>query len=255
MILLIESSAEYPSVALVTEAGVLAHLEVGKEVQSHAELLPMMVQRAVELSNSEFGIFTKGISAVGFHEGPGSYTGLRIGVSLAKGLCFAKGIPLISVSGFEALGAEILRSNESTDSVWVMMDARRDEVYAIKLERISVKDSGSDYQVSLPICAMILPDDRVGEPDEKGNLWLRLPHEVDGFTSLQRQRKVSQSLDEGTATELLKEKGLFDRCFVMMPVLKEDEVMACLYEGLITEEEVDKMFPKKVSYAFLTSKA
>jgi tRNA threonylcarbamoyladenosine biosynthesis protein TsaB len=167
MILLIESSAEYPSVALVTEAGTLAHLEVGKEVQSHAELLPMMVQRAVELSNSEFGIFTKGISAVGFHEGPGSYTGLRIGVSLAKGLCFAKGIPLISVSGFEALGAEILRSNESTDSVWVMMDARRDEVYAIKLERISVKDSGSDYQVSLPICAMILPDDRVGEPDEK----------------------------------------------------------------------------------------
>ena len=167
MILLIESSAEYPSVALVTEAGVLAHLEVGKEVQSHAELLPMMVQRAVELSNSEFGIFTKGISAVGFHEGPGSYTGLRIGVSLAKGLCFAKGIPLISVSGFEALGAEVLRSNESINSVWVMMDARRDEVYAIKLERISVKDSGSDYQVSLPICAMILPDDRVGEPDEK----------------------------------------------------------------------------------------
>jgi tRNA threonylcarbamoyladenosine biosynthesis protein TsaB len=167
MILLIESSAEYPSVALVTEAGVLAHLEVGKEVQSHAELLPMMVQRAVELSNSEFGIFTKGVSAVGFHEGPGSYTGLRIGVSLAKGLCFTKGIPLISVSGFEALGAEILRSNESADSVWVMMDARRDEVYAIKLERISVKDSGSDYQVSLPVCAMILPDDRVGEPDEK----------------------------------------------------------------------------------------
>jgi tRNA threonylcarbamoyladenosine biosynthesis protein TsaB len=167
MILLIESSAEYPSVALVTEAGVLAHLEVGKEVQSHAELLPMMVQRAVELSNSEFGIFTKGISAVGFHEGPGSYTGLRIGVSLAKGLCFAKGIPLISVSGFEALGAEILRSNESTDSVWVMMDARRDEVYALKLERISVPGSGSDYQVSLPICAMILPDTRVGDPDEK----------------------------------------------------------------------------------------
>jgi tRNA threonylcarbamoyladenosine biosynthesis protein TsaB len=167
MILLIESSAEYPSVALVTEAGALVHLEVGKEVQSHAELLPMMVQRAVELSNSEFGIFTKGITAVGFHEGPGSYTGLRIGVSLAKGLCFAKGIPLISVSGFEALGAEVLRSNESINSVWVMMDARRDEVYAIKLERISVPGSGSDYQVSLPICAMILPDDRVGEPDEK----------------------------------------------------------------------------------------
>lgn len=97
--------------------------------------------------------------------------------------------------------------------------------------------------------------DDIGEPDEKGNLWLRLPHEVDGFTSLQRQRKVSQSLDEGIATDLLKEKGLYDRCYAMLPVLKEDEVMACLYEGLITEEEVDKMFPKRVSYAFLTSKA
>ena len=94
-----------------------------------------------------------------------------------------------------------------------------------------------------------------GEPDEKGNLWLRLPHEVDGFTALQRQRKVSQSLDEDTAVEILKSKGLYDRCFTMMPILKEDEVMACLYEGLLTEEEVDSMFPKKVSWAFLTSKA
>ena len=188
MILLIESSAEYPSVALVTESGILVHLEVGEVVQSHAELLPMMVQRAVEIARNPgagieevikshggmdadktadkgFGIFTKGISAVGFHEGPGSYTGLRIGVSLAKGLCYALGVPLISVSGFEALGAEVLRSNKSIESVWVMMDARRDEVYTIKLDRVSGSDSA--YRVSLPICAMILPDTRVGEPDEK----------------------------------------------------------------------------------------
>ena len=188
MILLIESSAEYPSVALVTEAGVLVHLEVGKEVQSHAELLPMMVQRAVEMArnpgagiedaiadsvadsardtaaDSGFGIFTKGISAVGFHEGPGSYTGLRIGVSLAKGLCYAMAVPLISVSGFEALGAEVLRSNESIDSVWVMMDARREEVYAIKLERDGLDGSDSGYEVRVTICAMILPDPRLGDP-------------------------------------------------------------------------------------------
>ena len=186
MILLIESSAEYPSVALVTEAGILAHLEIGEVVQSHAELLPMMVQRAVELSNSEFGIFTKGITAVGFHEGPGSYTGLRIGVSLAKGLCYALGVPLISVSGFEALGAEVLRSNKSIESVWVMMDARRDEVYTIKLDRVSVSDSA--YRVSLPICAMILPDTRVGEPDEKicfvGNANEKVARLVDNLGSI-----------------------------------------------------------------------
>ncbi len=186
MILLIESSAEYPSVALVTEAGILAHLEIGEVVQSHAELLPMMVQRAVELSNSGFGIFTKGITAVGFHEGPGSYTGLRIGVSLAKGLCYALGVPLISVSGFEALGAEVLRSNKSIESVWVMMDARRDEVYTIKLDRVSVSDSA--YRLSLPICAMILPDTRVGEPDEKicfvGNANEKVARLVDNLGSI-----------------------------------------------------------------------
>ena len=186
MILLIESSAEYPSVALVTEAGILAHLEIGEVVQSHAELLPMMVQRAVELSNSEFEIFTKGITAVGFHEGPGSYTGLRIGVSLAKGLCYALGVPLISVSGFEALGAEVLRSNKSIESVWVMMDARRDEVYTIKLDRVSVSDSA--YRLSLPICAMILPDTRVGEPDEKicfvGNANEKVARLVDNLGSI-----------------------------------------------------------------------
>ena len=186
MILLIESSAEYPSVALVTEAGILVHLEIGEVVQSHAELLPMMVQRAVELSNSEFEIFTKGITAVGFHEGPGSYTGLRIGVSLAKGLCYALGVPLISVSGFEALGAEVLRSNKSIESVWVMMDARRDEVYTIKLDRVSGSDSA--YRVSLPICAMILPDTRVGEPDEKicfvGNANEKVARLVDNLGSI-----------------------------------------------------------------------
>ncbi len=209
MILLIESSAEYPSVALVTESGILVHLEIGEVVQSHAELLPMMVQRAVEIARNlgagieevikslggmdadktadkGFGIFTKGISAVGFHEGPGSYTGLRIGVSLAKGLCYALGVPLISVSGFEALGAEVLRSNKSIESVWVMMDARRDEVYTIKLDRVSGSDSA--YRVSLPICAMILPDTRVGEPDETtcfvGNANEKVARLVDNSGSL-----------------------------------------------------------------------
>lgn len=209
MILLIESSAEYPSVALVTESGILVHLEIGEVVQSHAELLPMMVQRAVEIARNPgagieeviksqggmdadktadkgFGIFTKGITAVGFHEGPGSYTGLRIGVSLAKGLCYALGVPLISVSGFEALGAEVLRSNKSIESVWVMMDARRDEVYTIKLDRVSGSDSA--YRVSLPICAMILPDTRLGEPDEKicfvGNANEKVARLVDNLGSI-----------------------------------------------------------------------
>ena len=97
--------------------------------------------------------------------------------------------------------------------------------------------------------------DAEGVPDEKGHIWLELPEEVDGYKSLQRQRRVSQRLDEEVATELLKERGLSERCWKMVPVLDESEVMACLYEGLLTEEEIDSMFPKSVSYAFIPSKS
>jgi len=97
--------------------------------------------------------------------------------------------------------------------------------------------------------------DTDGEPDEKGSLYVQLPEEIDGYTALKRQRKVSQSLDSEVAEKLLKEKNLFDRCYVMEPVLKEDEVMACLYDGLLSEEEIDIMFPKRVSFAFVPVKA
>ncbi len=97
--------------------------------------------------------------------------------------------------------------------------------------------------------------DKEGEPDDKGHLWYSLDQEVDGYRSLQRQRKVSQSLDMAEATRILKEKGLDSRCFVMQPVLDEDAVMSCLYEGLLTEEDVDTMFPKKVTWAFIPSKS
>ena len=94
-----------------------------------------------------------------------------------------------------------------------------------------------------------------GEEDDKGHLWYTLEQEVDGYRSLQRQRKVSQSLDPAEATRILGEKGLAERCYTWQPVLNEDEVMACLYEGLLTEEDVDTMFPKKIIWAFLPSKS
>lgn len=94
-----------------------------------------------------------------------------------------------------------------------------------------------------------------GEPDEKGHIWYRLPKEVEGVVSLQRQRRVSQKLDEEVAESILKEKGLASRCYKLVPVLDEAEVMSCLYENLLTEDEIDSMFPKSVSYAFVTSKS
>jgi len=92
--------------------------------------------------------------------------------------------------------------------------------------------------------------DTDGIPDEKGHLLYDLPQTIAGVTALKRQRRVSQSLDSGVADKILKDKGIYDRCYKMVPTLDESEVMACLYDGLLTEEEIDEMFPKSVSYAF-----
>lgn len=93
-----------------------------------------------------------------------------------------------------------------------------------------------------------------GIEDDKGHLWLDLPYEVGGYRSIQRQRRVSQKLDAERAEELLTDRGLQDRCYKMMPVLDEDEVMACLYEGLLSEEDVDEMFKKTITWAFVPQK-
>lgn len=96
--------------------------------------------------------------------------------------------------------------------------------------------------------------DEFGEFDAKGHRIFELPEEVEGYVSLQRQRRVSQKLDPEEAERILKEKNLTDRCYKLLPVLDEDAVMACLYEGLLTEEDIDTMFPKTETWAFIPLK-
>ena len=95
----------------------------------------------------------------------------------------------------------------------------------------------------------------LGEEDDKGHLWFEFPSPVEGYAAMQRQRRVSQKLDEEAAEEILTAKGLTDRCYKTVRVLDEDEVMALLYEGVLTEADVDQMFPKTISYAFVPSKS
>ena len=86
----------------------------------------------------------------------------------------------------------------------------------------------------------------LGETDDRGHIVL----EVDGV-KLTKQRKVSKNLDMDIAEEVLKERNVYDKCLKMIPVLQEDEILACVYTGELTESDIDTMFPSKVSYAFL----
>jgi tRNA threonylcarbamoyladenosine biosynthesis protein TsaB len=129
VILIIESSADFPSVAICDLQGIV-HFEKHADVfQSHSEQLPVLVKNALDWIDEQL----LELLAIGVNQGPGSYTGLRIGVSLAKGLCYAKNIPLIAIDAFEAMGQYLFSRNRELKIVYAMIDARRDEVFMKRL--------------------------------------------------------------------------------------------------------------------------
>jgi tRNA threonylcarbamoyladenosine biosynthesis protein TsaB len=122
LILNLETSTHQCSVALTEGERVLAFKELGG-AYTHAENLTVFIQDVCK----EAEVKLQKINAVAVSKGPGSYTGLRIGVSTAKGLCYALKIPLIGISTLEALKNAV---NPEPDVLRCpLLDARRMEVY------------------------------------------------------------------------------------------------------------------------------
>lgn len=137
-ILSIETSTEICSVAIHDCGGLLALLEI-TEPGAHAEQLMQLVVDVMEKTETELNF----LDAIAVSEGPGSYTGLRIGVSTAKGLAFGLNLPLISVNTLQALASAVV--SESDALIISVLDARRMEVYRevfdSKLNSVSKLDS------------------------------------------------------------------------------------------------------------------
>lgn len=94
-----------------------------------------------------------------------------------------------------------------------------------------------------------------GETDDKGNIVLELPSEVDGFVSVVKQKRVANNkVDEEVAEEIITSKGLEDTLYKTIRVVDPDAVMAALYNDELTEEDVDRMFPPKITWALIMSK-
>ncbi len=125
-ILNIETSTDVCSVAVSEGLSIVWHEEVGG--MSHAEQLPRFVQNALYHLERE-GLR---LDAVAVSSGPGSYTGLRIGVSTAKGVCYALDAKLIGVPTLDILSVPVLLRDDIEDDALLcpMLDARRMEVYA-----------------------------------------------------------------------------------------------------------------------------
>jgi len=143
VILSIETSTSVCSVALSKDGICLAE-KVNFEGLSHATLLAVYVQEILAFAKEK----ELKIDAIAISCGPGSYTGLRIGVSTAKGLCFGFGIPLIAINTLQIMAFTVNESQPITDNTLLcpMIDARRMEVYAAfynnKLE--TVRETSAD---------------------------------------------------------------------------------------------------------------
>lgn len=122
-ILNIETATKNCSVSIAKDGVTVASREIADQGYSHAEKLHVFIEEIIK----EAGIAFKDLSAIGISQGPGSYTGLRIGVSSAKGLCFSLDIPLIAVDTLQVLASQV-----KVDSGFIvpMLDARRMEVYS-----------------------------------------------------------------------------------------------------------------------------
>ena len=122
-ILNIETATKNCSVALAKEGKTILCKEIAEEGYSHAERLHVFIEEIIK----EVGITFQDLIAIAVSQGPGSYTGLRIGVSAAKGLSYALEIPLIAVDTLQILASQATISN---GLIIPMLDARRMEVYS-----------------------------------------------------------------------------------------------------------------------------
>ena len=121
-ILNIETSTTNCSVAIFNDLNLIEFAEVNTGDYSHSKSLHVFIDSILKKSK----IFPKDLSAISVSKGPGSYTGLRIGVASAKGLCFALDIPLISIETLKILSQNLLNKG----IVIPCLDARRMEVYS-----------------------------------------------------------------------------------------------------------------------------
>ena len=150
-ILNIETATKNCSVSLAKNGKTILCKEIASQGYSHAEKLHVFIEEILK----ETEITPQDLNAIAVSKGPGSYTGLRIGVSAAKGLCYALDIPLIAVDTLQVLAKQV---SIKKGLIVPMIDARRMEVYS------AVYDENS--KIVKDVAAEILTENSYQEVDE-----------------------------------------------------------------------------------------
>ena len=141
LILNIDTSLEKAAVAIARD-GATIYQQINEDQKDHAA----WIHEAIHSGLTAIGEQINNLKAVGIIAGPGSYTGLRVGMATAKGVCYALKIPLITINTLEAMTYGAL--NQHADLYCPLIDARRMEVYTALYNH--------DMQIILPPSAMVL---------------------------------------------------------------------------------------------------
>lgn len=144
-ILLIETALEFCSVALVQDRYVISVREA-EQPRTHAGMLAAYIDDMMNETGKKF----RELDAIAVSKGPGSYTGLRIGTSTAKGIAFASNLPLIAVSTLRSMASRYKQQHPSIEADFLtpVIDARRMEVYTASFNH--------DLEITDPVRAEIV---------------------------------------------------------------------------------------------------
>ena len=171
-IILIETSTSLCSVALAENGDITAYRE-SSAPKAHASLTAVFVQEVL----AERGVTLADCDAVCVSKGPGSYTGLRVGVSTAKGLCFGSGKPLIAVGTLDTLAAQVPAETSGAHNdmagarfIIPMIDARRMEVYTAVFSPVIPSEAvgTSPYRQITETAPVIVDENSFAEYLEQG---------------------------------------------------------------------------------------
>lgn len=157
LILSLETSTTVCSVALHDRDKLLASAEVHIE-QSHASKLAVLIEEVKKLA----GVGFDQLKAIAVSSGPGSYTGLRIGTSTAKGLCYSLQVPLLSVNTLELMAYQVSKVNVNNAWLCPMIDARRMEVYCLLTD--------ASCSVIQPVEAKVIDENSFADQLEKNSI-------------------------------------------------------------------------------------
>ncbi len=219
MILAISTALDTVSTALQREEGTIICL-TGHEPNRHDELLVPLVEQALALTGSA----RSDLSAVAVVAGPGSFTGLRIGISAAKGIALALGCPMILVNTFEAMAGRVAAVMEPRHPVplFPVLDARRGDVYAGRFELAgrgwtqfgppAVHDAAA-FLAALPHDAWLAGDTSALPALPPGSAIRRLPAAASAFDAADVGRIAWGRLRDGDLADAATCEPLYVRDF------------------------------------------